>query len=94
MGVATPRLTHQSLRVLRMFAVDPAFLCGADILNTTNLASGTLYPILLRFENAGLLKSKWEPEKPTDLRRPRRRLYWITAKGRALAGKVFDELGV
>lgn len=77
-----------------MFAVDPAFLCGADILNTTNLASGTLYPILLRFENAGILKSKWETDAPRDLQRPRRRLYWITAKGRALAANVFHELGV
>lgn len=47
----------------------------------TGLASGSLYPILYSFEEAGLLESQWEAEDPKVLGRPRRRLYRITPSG-------------
>lgn len=56
-------------------------LSGADIGRVTNLASGTLYPILLRLEGAGWLQSRWEREIPSVLGRPRKRLYRVTAVG-------------
>lgn len=93
MGTDTPRLTHQSLRVLKLFSEDPAASrAGADIMRATGLASGTLYPILLRFENYGLLESTWEMQAPAALGRPRRRLYSITLDGRAFAHKALAEL--
>jgi hypothetical protein len=39
-------------------------LAGADVLRQGNLASGSLYPILFRFEEAGWLKSRWEVIDP------------------------------
>ena len=93
MGTDTPRLTQQSLRVLKLFSEDPGTpLAGADIMKSTGLASGTLYPILLRFENYGLLESDWENESPTILGRPRRRFYSITLNGRAVAREALAEL--
>jgi PadR family transcriptional regulator PadR len=93
MGTEKPRLTQQSLRVLKLFSENPSKpLAGADIMKATRLASGTLYPILLRFENYGLLDSKWETEEPTTLGRPRRRLYSLTLDGRAEAHAALAQL--
>jgi PadR family transcriptional regulator PadR len=93
MGTDTPRLTQQSLRVLKLFSEDPGTrLAGADIMKATRLASGTLYPILLRFEHYGLLDSDWEHESPTILGRPRRRFYSITPNGRRVAREALAEL--
>ena len=45
-------------------------------------AHGTLYKALARMEKAGLLHSRWEdPSTAADERRPRRRLYEVTAEG-------------
>src|SRR5687768_720546 len=51
------------------------------------LSHGTLYRALDRLRREGLLSSYWEPVDPADPdRRPRRRMYRITAAGgRALA---------
>jgi DNA-binding PadR family transcriptional regulator len=76
-----PRLTTQSISVLAAFQSGNEELSGAHIARTTKLASGTLYPILIRFEEIGWLKSRWESEDPRELGRPRRRLYHITGTG-------------
>ncbi len=50
------------------------------------IAYGNLYRILDRMAKAGLLESRWEdPMVAADERRPRRRLYRLTALGRAAA---------
>ena len=93
MGIDSPRLTQQSLRVLKLFSEDPGtHLAGADIMKATGLPSGTLYPILLRFETHGLLESNWEQEPAQNLGRPRRRFYSITVTGRAVAREALGEL--
>ena len=91
------RLSHQGLRVLKAFL--DAFsddvrseLAGADIMKAARLSSGTLYPILLRFEKAGLLASRWEEDRPEDLGRPRRRFYQITPAGLRVAREALGEL--
>ena len=78
-----PRLSQQGLLVLKTF-LDAAGsqLCGADIMAAADLPSGTVYPILRRFERAGFLNSVWEDASPTQLGRPRRRLYALTSAGR------------
>ena len=53
----TVRLSHQGLRVLRAFLAAfnedvRAELAGADLMRVARVSSGTLYPILLRFEKA------------------------------------------
>jgi DNA-binding PadR family transcriptional regulator len=69
-------------------------ISGADIARVTDLASGTLYPILLRLELAGWLESNWEDGDPRELGRPRRRLYWMTGVGFRKAKSAFRELVV
>jgi DNA-binding PadR family transcriptional regulator len=45
----------------------------------TRIHSGTMYPILQRLEESGLLESKWED--PVTSGRPARHLYRLTAAG-------------
>jgi DNA-binding PadR family transcriptional regulator len=55
-------------------------------------AHGTLYKALGRMEKAGLLASVWEdPAVAVEEGRPRRRLYEITADGRAALARVATE---
>ena len=82
MGIKPPRLTIQTLKVLAAFSsATEDGLSGAEIAKLTGLLSGTLYPILLRLEQAGWLKSQWEQGDPQVLGRPRRRLYRMTGLG-------------
>ena len=77
-----PRLTLQTLKILGVIlSAAPSPTAGADIANVTQIASGTLYPVLFRLEEAGWLESQWEDEDPKTLGRPRRRLYRVTALG-------------
>ncbi len=62
---------------------------GFDIVKRLDLAGegalklkeGTIYPVLYRLEEAGLLKAKWE-ENDSGRRGPRRKIYSLTNKGR------------
>jgi DNA-binding PadR family transcriptional regulator len=56
-------------------------LHGYDVSWETGLKSGSLYPILARLSDQGLLESRWEQE--VGLGRPPRHLYRLTAAGRA-----------
>jgi len=70
----------------------PGGLSGAEIARATGLASGTLYPILFRLEKSGWFKSHWEEVSPSEVKRPRRRLYVVTALGEAEAWTAFREV--
>jgi PadR family transcriptional regulator, regulatory protein PadR len=84
------RLSLQTLRVLEVFLENPAqSFAGADVHQRCGIASGTLYPILLRLESAGWFVSRWESIDPSSAGRPRRRLYRLTSMGQKLAGQVF-----
>ena len=68
-----PQLTLASLKVLRVFLESPKQqLAGVDIQKLGRVPTGTLYPILLRFEAAGWLDSKWEDIDPREAGRPRK----------------------
>lgn len=83
-------MSLQTLRVLEAFLEDPTLeLSGADVQKRIGLASGTLYPILLRLESAGWFVSRWETVDPVVAGRPRRRLYRLTPNGLARASEVF-----
>jgi PadR family transcriptional regulator, regulatory protein PadR len=84
------RISLQTLRVLESFLQNPAEeLAGADVRKRSGLASGTLYPILLRLEAAGWFVSRWELIDPPAEGRPRRRLYRLTSGGLARASSLF-----
>ncbi|MEH7905446.1 MULTISPECIES: PadR family transcriptional regulator [Rhizobium] len=76
------RLTTQTISVLQaVMAHRVSGASGAVIAKETGLASGSLYPILKRLEDAGWLSSEWEKGDPSELGRPRRRFYNVTGMG-------------
>jgi PadR family transcriptional regulator PadR len=84
------RMSLQTLRVLEAFLDNPSEeLAGSDVQKRGKVASGTLYPILLRLEAAGWFVSRWEAVDPAQVGRPRRRLYRLTPGGRSRASEVF-----
>jgi len=86
-------MSVQTLKVLGTFLADTRDeLSGAEIGRLTKLASGTLYPILLRLETAGWLESRWECEEPRQLGRPRRRFYRITGLGARNSVAAYNDL--
>jgi len=56
---------------------------GYDLSEQTGLSSGTLYPILMRLSDRGMLESRWEPSQHEG--RPPRKLYRLNAEGLAYA---------
>jgi DNA-binding PadR family transcriptional regulator len=84
-----PRLTPQAIKILGTFMAEPRKeLSGADVATSTSLLSGTLYPLLIRFEKAGWLTARWEDGEAPELGRPKRKFYKITAAGQMAAGSV------
>lgn len=57
---------------------------GFDIIDVTGMPSGTVYPALRRFEENGLVTSRWEAEAvATNEQRSLRRYYELTKLGQA-----------
>ena len=84
------RISLQTLRVLEAFLTDPTKpLSGSEVHQRCGIASGTLYPILLRLESAGWFTSRWETVDPAVAGRPRRRLYRFTSTGLKRCSEVF-----
>jgi len=81
-------LSISSLAVLG--AVSRGIRYGFDIMDATDLPSGTVYPALRRLERDGYVRSKWESHAVAQReKRPPRRYYEITAAGsRALTASV------
>lgn len=93
MSIEAPRITGPTLKVLGQFMSRPIdAISGSEITRATGLASGTLYPILFRLERLGWLESEWEEVAPSEVKRPRRRLYRMTATGESSARAAFKEL--
>ena len=88
------RMSLQTLKVLEAFLENPGDeLSGAEMMRRCRLASGTLYPILLRLEAAGWFVSRWESIDPSSAGRPRRRFYRLTPTGVRRASEVFAGFG-
>jgi PadR family transcriptional regulator, regulatory protein PadR len=87
-----PRMTLPTQLVLGELIADPARrIHGFELCAATGLASGTVYPILLRLEERGWLESEWEePEVHVPAGRPRRRYYRLTEDGAAGARLVLQ----
>ena len=75
-------LTYQTALVLEAIAAGRHH--GFDIMDATDLASGTVYPILRRLDHEGLVRARWERETVARReQRPPRRCYELTAAGEA-----------
>jgi len=65
---------------------------GFDIMDATGLPSGTVYPILRRFDAEGLVRSRWERDSLARReQRPPRRYYELSAGGRAFAAQAIAQ---
>jgi len=62
---------------------------GYALARQTGLKSGTLYPILIRLADRGLVEACWEEEPVPG--RPRRHLYRLTPDGLASAAAALAE---
>ena len=74
------RSSTHTLSLLALLIEGPrSWRYGYDLSQETGLKSGTLYPILMRLSDRGLLDSKWEasPERG----RPPRHMYRLTPAG-------------
>lgn len=87
-----PRITGPTLKILKAFFDLPSHsISGAEIIRSTGIPSGTLYPILFRLERHNWLTSRWEEKEPAETGRPRRRLYQLTALGETASRSAFRE---
>ena len=79
----------QTLSVLAALCGRPsAWQHGYALARQTGLKSGTLYPILIRLADRGLVEARWQDEPQPG--RPRRHLYRLTTDGLAGATVALD----
>jgi PadR family transcriptional regulator PadR len=84
------RPSAQTVSVLRAFASEPAvWRYGYELGLEVGLKTGSLYPILMRLSDRGLLESTWESDPPAG--RPPRHLYRLTAAGESFAAQLAPE---
>ena len=82
-----PNTSPQTRKLLAVMLQRPrTWQYGYELSKQTGLKSGTLYPLLIRLSDQGLLESKWqEPERPG---KPPRHAYKLTSTGLAFARKT------
>jgi DNA-binding PadR family transcriptional regulator len=67
---------------------------GLDIMDETGLGGGTIYKLLHRVEQKGLVVGAWEdPEVAERERRPRRRYYRLTSEGEGALTEALRRFG-
>ena len=78
------RLSRQTLTVLdALLARSGQWQHGYSLSQSIGIASGTLYPILMRLEKLHWLETRWEETKTPG--RPPRHLYRLAGNARAWA---------
>lgn len=82
------KISHTSALILQ--TIGSGYEYGFDLMETTGLPSGTIYPALRRLERESLILGTWEERRSAVSQdRPRRRYYRLTRQGRdALAGAL------
>ena len=82
--------SEQTTMVLLALAEDPtAWRHGYELCQQTELKAGSMYPILIRLADRGLLETTWESEIPAG--RPPRHLYRLTEAGLELAQELGEK---
>jgi PadR family transcriptional regulator PadR len=77
----------QTAAVLRALAADPTqWRYGYELGQEVGLKAGSLYPILIRLSDRGLLEASWESDPPQG--RPPRHLYRLTSAGVEMASAL------
>ena len=81
------RPSAQTIAVLLALADTPtAWRYGYELCRHLDIKPGSMYPILVRLTDRGLLETSWDAEAPGG--RPPRHLYRLTGSGRALATEL------
>jgi DNA-binding PadR family transcriptional regulator len=89
---AVRRPSRQTEDVLSALASrSPEWSYGYELSKTLELKAGTMYPILIRLADRGLVESRWESEAPEG--RPPRHLYRLSAAGADLLDGLRSPLG-
>ena len=79
----TRRPSPQTAAVLRELAAQPVeWRYGYELGQQVGLKAGSLYPILIRLADRGLLEARWEEPSEQSAGRPPRHLYRLTTAGR------------
>ena len=79
--------SEQTTTVLLALAQAPTnWHYGYDLCQQTGLKAGSMYPILIRLADRGLLETSWERDLPVG--RPPRHLYRLTGQGLELAAEL------
>ena len=85
----TRRPSPQTAAVLRELAAQPVeWRYGYELGQQVGLKAGSLYPILIRLADRGLLEARWEELPEQSAGRPPRHLYRLTTAGRELAAQL------
>ena len=81
------RPSAQTVAVVLALAETPtAWRYGYELCQQLGVKAGSMYPILMRLAERGLLETAWETDAPAG--RPPRHLYRLTGPGRALAAEL------
>jgi PadR family transcriptional regulator, regulatory protein PadR len=72
--------------VLALADKTTAWRYGYELCQQLDLEPGSMYPILMRLADRGLLETTWDTGAPAG--RPPRHLYRLTGSGRALAAEL------
>jgi PadR family transcriptional regulator, regulatory protein PadR len=81
------RPAAQTIAVVLALAETPTiWRYGYELCQQLGLKAGSMYPILMRLADRGLLETAWETDAPAG--RPPRHLYRLTGPGRALAAEL------
>ena len=81
------RPSAQTTAVVLALAEEPtAWRYGYQLCQQLDIKPGSLYPILMRLTDRGLLEATWDTDVPAG--RPPRHLYRLTGSGRALATEL------
>lgn len=83
----TRRPSAQTTAVVLALAEEPsAWRYGYQLCRQLDIKPGSLYPILIRLTDRGLLETTWDTDVPPG--RPPRHLYRLTGSGRAWADEL------
>lgn len=89
------RLTHATVQVALALTGDPLGKhWGYQLSKRSGVRSGVLYPILERMRCEGWLVDGWEDPADVAGRRPARRYYELTDRGRAELGALLGDAQV
>ena len=86
------KITRNTLRLLSVFVDSPATdFYGLELSELTEVAYGSLLPLLIRLEDASWLAGEWEHIDPVKEGRPKRKYFRLTEDGMMRARELVNE---